>query len=88
MNKLGEYESAEEQGLLIRLPVKIGEPVFWVEWDHKTCTSKIKQAIAVEFIVDNEGRCTWPTFIIGLLLTKYGTLRSVNICKDGVIPDK
>lgn len=27
-NKLGEYEDLEEQGLLLKLPCKIGDPVF------------------------------------------------------------
>ena len=29
--KLGEYEDAEEQGLLLRLPCKIGRKVFYVQ---------------------------------------------------------
>lgn len=28
LNKLGEYEKAEEQGLLVRLPVKIGDDIY------------------------------------------------------------
>lgn len=31
--KLGEYEDAEEQGLLLRLPCKVGTPVYMVEQD-------------------------------------------------------
>ena len=31
VKKLAEYEDAEEQGLLLRLPVKIGEKLFTVE---------------------------------------------------------
>ena len=31
IKKLAEYEDAEEQGLLLRLPVKIGEKLFTVE---------------------------------------------------------
>ena len=29
-NKLGEYERAEEQGLLVRLPCKIGTEVYYI----------------------------------------------------------
>ena len=31
LNKLGEYEEAEEQGLLLRLPCPIGTTVYFVE---------------------------------------------------------
>ncbi len=30
-NKLGEYEDAEEQGLILRLPCKVGDTVYCVE---------------------------------------------------------
>ena len=32
VNKLGEYEDAEEQGLLIRLPCPIGTTVYDIRW--------------------------------------------------------
>jgi hypothetical protein len=31
LNKLGEYEDAEEQGKLIRLPCKIGDKIYHIE---------------------------------------------------------
>ena len=31
-NRLKEYEDAEEQGLLIRLPCKVGTPVYDIKW--------------------------------------------------------
>ena len=31
LNKLGEYEDAEEQGLLLRLPCKVGDTVWCIE---------------------------------------------------------
>ena len=31
LNKLGEYEDAEEQGLLLRLPCKVRDKVYHVE---------------------------------------------------------
>ena len=30
VNKLREYEDAEEQGLLLRLPCKVGDTVYWL----------------------------------------------------------
>lgn len=42
-NKLAEYEDLEEQGLLLRLPCKVGTPVYnttW--WDDVTETITVK----------------------------------------------
>ena len=33
LNKLGEYEDAEEQGLLLRLPCKVGDVVYQITRD-------------------------------------------------------
>lgn len=30
LKRLAEYEDAEEQGLLVRLPCKVGDTVYWV----------------------------------------------------------
>lgn len=30
LTKLGDYEDAEEQGLLLRLPCKVGDTVWWI----------------------------------------------------------
>ena len=30
LNKLGEYEKAQEQGLLVRLPCKVGTEVYYI----------------------------------------------------------
>lgn len=30
LNRLAEYEDAEEQGLLVRLPCKLGSTVYWI----------------------------------------------------------
>lgn len=35
--KLGEYEDAEEQGLLLRLPFKIGQKVYYI---YESCIDK------------------------------------------------
>ena len=46
LNKLGEYEDAEEQGLLLRLPCKVGDAVYSVECD-----------MIVKFIASNFDVC-------------------------------
>ena len=37
IQKLGEYEDAEEQGLLLRLPFKIGQKVYYI---YESCIDK------------------------------------------------
>ena len=34
INKLGEYEDLEEQGLLLRLPCKVGDTVYEIGFNH------------------------------------------------------
>lgn len=40
-DKLGEYERAEEQGLLVRLPCKVGDLVFIIDGEN-ICRRKVK----------------------------------------------
>lgn len=35
INKLCDYENAEEQGLLVRLPVPLGSKVYWISTRDK-----------------------------------------------------
>lgn len=44
IDKLGEYEDAEENGLLVRLPCKVGDTVYQVAAE-RIYESKIKQVI-------------------------------------------
>lgn len=36
-DRLAEYEDAEEQGLLIRLPCKVGDTVYWLNYNRSAC---------------------------------------------------
>ena len=47
INKLAAYEDAEEQGLLLRLPCKVGDTVYKVD----RVSNKIKQHKVVKFEV-------------------------------------
>ena len=40
-DKLGEYERAEEQGLFVRLPCKVGDLVFIIDGEN-ICRRKVK----------------------------------------------
>lgn len=34
-NKLADYENLEEQGLLVRLPCKVGDKIYWVSSNNQ-----------------------------------------------------
>jgi hypothetical protein len=43
LNKLAQYEDLEEQGMLVRLPCKVGDTVFNTHWwDNKTEIVSVK----------------------------------------------
>lgn len=44
-NKLADYEDAEEQGLLLRLPCKVGDTVYFVR------CGKIKEGLVKEVVI-------------------------------------
>ena len=46
--KLGEFEDLEEQGLLLRLPCKIGDTIYEVSYENREFV--IKEHIVKEFI--------------------------------------
>lgn len=45
INKLADYEDAEEQGLLLRLPCKVGDTVYFVH------CGKIKEGLVKEVVI-------------------------------------
>ena len=48
VQKLGEYEDLEEQGLLLRLPCKVGDTIYEVSYENREFV--IKEHIVKEFI--------------------------------------
>ena len=40
-NKLAEYEDLEEQGLLLRLPCKVGDTLWWTNAYGDLCSSEV-----------------------------------------------
>ena len=48
IQKLAEYENAEEQGLLLRLPCNIGDTIYEVSYENRELV--IKEHIVKEFI--------------------------------------
>ena len=43
--KIGAYEDAEEQGLLLRLPCKVGDTVYFVDFDENEYDEAIVESI-------------------------------------------
>lgn len=48
--KLLEYEELEEQGLFVRLPCKIGDKVWYVDF----CNGNIREDVVLEFSLEND----------------------------------
>ena len=48
LEKLAEYEDLEEQGLLLRLPCKVGDTIYEVSYENREFV--IKEHIVKEFI--------------------------------------
>ena len=63
LEALGKYEDAEEQGLLVRLPVSIGTTVYKFEPSVKETKEYIKTIITRYEIFDDS---IWFTFANGL----------------------
>lgn len=57
LEKLQKYEDAEEQGLLIKLPCKVGDIVYLI--NHSICETKKTplKCIVDEFTFDKDNRC-------------------------------
>ena len=49
LNKLGEYEQLEEQGLLVRLPCKVGDSLYCI------AEGTVKKLKACSFIISGSG---------------------------------
>lgn len=72
-DKLKEYEDLEEQGLLVKLPIQLGKPVYILEDDwqpDESCPENewmfkcVKYALPLPFelwMVDEWGKSVFPT---------------------------
>jgi len=60
INKLADYEDAEEQGLLVRLPCKVGDTVY-VEWsDGREYSKSVVEKISID--ADGQLRFLIPSY--------------------------
>ena len=56
LNRLAEYEDLEEQGLLLRLPCKVGSKVYLIRSRYTEC-SKYKETWNDCYGCENEDKC-------------------------------
>ena len=63
-NKLAEYEDLEEQGLLLRLPCKIGDVLWWTNAFGDLCSSEVN-SMFIEQGIDGIVIETWICNING-----------------------
>ena len=79
INKLAEYEDAEEQGLLLRLPCKVGDVVYFTIYDYHD--SAIIETIRIE---ENGVFYDWVQYEVGVDCTEVwdnGSFADGNIGK-------
>ena len=57
LNKLAEYEDLEEQGLLLRLPCKVGDKVY------KISRNKVKECEVVFVGISADEKCSYFNFV-------------------------
>lgn len=48
LKRLKDYEDAEEQGLLLRLPCKVNDKIFAIIYDYEKDTEVIKESMIIE----------------------------------------
>ena len=48
IEKLATYEDADEQGLLLRLPCKVGDKIYAIVHDYEKDTEVIKESMIIE----------------------------------------
>lgn len=60
-DKLCEYEDAEEQGLLVRLPCKVGDTVWTLNHHYRPVDGKVR-SIHQNYVGDRAGRWVLTSF--------------------------
>lgn len=93
MNKLAEYEDAEEQGLLLRLPCKIGTTIYYVQkcMFPGTCAACNGFIVVPNCYTDYKGRIFeqkfeyrhLPAFGHSVFLTKEEAEAALQAMKEG-----
>ena len=92
INKLADYENAEEQGLLLKLPCKVGDYVYQIDrmlWKiHTRKVSKIELAVTATDSVmtiyfETAGFCYLSHFGKTVFLDKKDALNALDLYSVG-----
>lgn len=71
--KLGEYEDAEEQGLLLKLPCKVGDSIYFIldndiiEYEVRKFTIWRNELYAIQATREIDGKHYWNSFYVETL---------------------
>lgn len=62
LDKLAEYEDLEEQGLLLRLPCKVGDTVYRISKVGKKRDIRERVVKSMTYHLDNQGEIVWEIY--------------------------
>ena len=77
--KLQEYEDLEEQGLLLKLPCKIGDTIYYIE-DNCICEIVIKRITIIDIRKEKEGLFFRINYTVDYELSDFG--KTVFLTKE------
>lgn len=70
LHALADYEDAEEQGLLLRLPCKVGDTVWWINSCYTfNGVKRVDEETVNSFVFDKDGL---TIFMSGIAMGEYG----------------
>lgn len=86
-SKLGEYEKAEEQGLLLKLPCKVGDYVYQLDrTNKKIMTQKVqditlymgRKSFSMQIVFETTGMCFQREFGRTVFLNKKEAMQALK----------
>lgn len=78
INKCAEYEDAEEQGLLLKLPCKVGDTLYRVDTDEKIENVGVEPCVIDNIVITKDGD----------VLFRYDAYDGVICHLENIITDK
>ena len=78
LDKLADYENLEEQGLLVKLPCKVGDTLYRIDTDEKIENAEIEYLTIDNIVICKDGE----------VLFKYDAYDGVICYLENIITDK
>ncbi len=76
--RLDNYEKAEEQGLLLKLPCKVGDTLYRIDTDEKIKDAEVEHLTIEKIVIDGDGD----------VLFKYDAYDGIICHLENIITDK